>query len=409
MRRRVAPVLLILAVLAAGCWDLREVEDLGFAVATAVDTVPLGEVRLLVQVINPRALGGGPRGGVTAGASIPAKPYRNYETVGRTVFDAMRELSLNVPKKLYFAQNREILFTEKMAQKGLGEIIDFFDRSVQIRKLAYVLVVKGKMEEVMEPPGALAASPALRIEGIMRHQHMANHYPMVSLGDFLGFLAAGGQEAYCPVIRLEKNPTQTLRPHEPAPLAPEPYLQIKIAGTALFRKDKLVGFLNEHETRGLLWTQGKVQGGHLDIPCPSGKGKVSLEILRSKARMKPEIAGDGRLRVTVKIREEANLVETGCPLDVGKVEVIKQLETLQARVIEREVTDAVRRAQEYKSDAFGFGAAFHRRYPRQWREMRDAWAEEFFPEAEVKVVADTKIRRTDLRTKPLVLEEKFRK
>lgn len=408
--RLLAPlVLLSLAVFAAGCWDLREVEDLAFVMATAVDTAPRGEVKLLVQVINARALGAGPRGGITQGASIPTKPYRNYETVGRTVFDAIRELSLNVPKRLYFAQNREVLFTEKMARRGLGEVIDFFDRSVEIRKLAYVLVVKGNMEEVLELPGALAPSPALRIEGIMLHQHMANHFPLVSLGDFLGFLAAEGQETYCPVIRLGKNPTQKLRPHKPSPLAPEPYLQMKIAGTALFRKDKLVGFLNEHETRGLLWARGKVQGGHLEVPCPSGKGKISLEILRSKARMKPEITGDGRLKVTVKIREEANLVETGCPLDVGKVDVIKKLEALQARAIEREVMDAVRRAQEYRSDAFGFGAAFHRRYPREWREMRDAWAEEFFPAVEVKVVADAKIRRTNLRTKPLLLEEKFRK
>jgi hypothetical protein len=40
--------------------------------------------------------------------------------------------------------------------------------------------------------------------------------------------------------------------------------------------------------------------------------------------------------------------------------------------------------------------------------MRDAWAEEFFPAVEVKVVADAKIRRTALRTKPLLLERKFR-
>lgn len=409
MRRLVVLVLLLLVVFAAGCWDLREVEDLAFVMAVAVDTAPRGEVKLLVQVINPRALVAGPRGGVTPGASIPAKPYRNYEAVGRTIFYAFRELSLGVPKRLFFAQNREILFTEKMARKGLGEIIDFFDRGVETRKLAYVMLIKGKMEEVLELPGALTPAPALRIEGIIRQQHLANHYPLVNLGEFLRLMETDGQEAYCPVIRLEKNPTQVLRPLKPTPLVPEPALQMIIAGTALFRKDKLVGFLNERETRGLLWAKGEVQGGALVVTCPSGKREVSLEILRSEARMKPEITNDGRLKVTVKIREEGNLVETGCPVDTGKVEVLKKLEKLKARAIEREVMDAVRRAQEYRSDAFGFGAAFHRRYPREWRVMRDAWSEEFFPLVEVKVFAEAKIRRTQMRTKPMLLDPEFRR
>lgn len=404
MRRVLAMVLIVLTVFAAGCWDLREVEDLAFVTAVAVDTASGGGVKLLVQVINPRALGGGPRAAVTPGASIPAKTYRNYEAVGRTVFEAFRQLSLGIPKRLFFAQNREIFFTEGVAKKGIGEIIGLFDRGVEIRKLAHILVIRGKMEEVLELPGTLQPAPAIRIEGIIRQQHLTNHYPKVSLGEFLRLMETGGQETYCPVIRLEKSKTHVLRPHKPTPLAPEPPFQMKIAGTALFRKDRLVGFLNERETRGLLWARGEVQGGALVVSCPSGQGKVSLEILRSEARMMPEITDDGRLKLTVKIREEGNLVHAGCPVDVSKPEVIKKLEKLKAKAIEGEVMSAVRRAQEYRSDPFGFGVAFRRRYPREWRMMKDTWSEEFFPMVEVKVAAEAKIRRTQMRTKPILTE-----
>lgn len=326
--------------------------------------------------------------------------------VGRTICDAVRELSLIVPKRLFFAQNREILFGEKLARKGLREVIDYFDRSVDIRKLAYVMVVRGKMIDALDVPNPHETCPALRIDALMREQWQANHFPPVNLGDFLGLMATEGQEAYCAVVRVERNPTFTLVPRKPFNPAPEPYLNVKIGGAALFRDDKLAGYLNEHETRGLLWTQGKVQGGHLEVPCPHKKGTyVSLNILRSKAQIMPEITRDGRLRVTVKIQEEANLAETDCPIDIGKVETIKRIETLQAKQIEQEVMRAVRRAQEYRSDAFGFGAAFHRRYPREWRAIRDLWAEEYFPAVEVKVIADAKIRRTGLRMGPVLRKE----
>ncbi|MGQ9511873.1 Ger(x)C family spore germination protein [Thermodesulfitimonas sp.] len=191
---------------------------------------------------------------------------------GRTIFDAIRELSLIVPKRLFFARNREILFGERLSREGLGKALDFFDRSVDIRKLAHVLVVRGKMPEVMEVPNPHEIGPALRIDVLMREQQRANHFPPVNLGDFLGLLATEGQGAYCAVVWVKRNPSFTTRPDKPFTPAPEPYLEIKIGGAALFRGEKLVGYLNEHETRGLLWTQGKVQGGHLELSCPDKKG-----------------------------------------------------------------------------------------------------------------------------------------
>ena len=263
-------------------------------------------------------------------------------------------------------------------------------------------MVRGQMVEVMDIPNPHEICSALRLDALMRGQWENSHFPPVNLGDFLGLLATEGQEAYCAVIRVERNPTFVKSTRRPSDLAPEPKLSIKIGGTALFRNDKLVGYLDEHETRGFLFTQGKVQGGHLEVPYPGQKGiYVSLNIIRSKAQIVPEITRDGQLKVTVKVREEANLAETDCRVDVSKVEAIKKLEMLQAKQIEREVMRAVRRAQKCKSDAFGFGAAFHRRFPREWRTMRDLWAEKYFPSLKVRVVADAKLRRTSLRLRPV--------
>jgi len=120
--------------------------------------------------------------------------------------------------------------------------------------------------------------------------------------------------------------------------------------------------------------------------------------------MMPEITDGGRLKVTIKIREEGNLVHAECPIDISRPGVLQKLEKLKAKAIEAEVMSAVRRAQEYRSDPFGFGAAFRRRYPREWRIMKDAWSEEFFPVVEVRVAAEAKIRRTQMRTRPILME-----
>ncbi|MEW6448561.1 MAG: Ger(x)C family spore germination protein [Bacillota bacterium] len=404
MRRLAAPLLLLVTILTAGCWDIRQVEDLALITLIAVDTAPREEVKVILQILNPRVLAGGaPAGGVAPGASISAKPFRNYEGVGPTVLAAISEVSHAVPERLFFAQSRGILFGEKLARKGLGRAIDFFDRSVGIRKLAYVAVARGELPEVIDIPNPHEVSPAERIQGIMRNLEETSHFRYVNLGKFLSMLDSEGQDAHCATVYAVKNPTQRLGPYRPGTEGLQPAMTLKVSGTALFRGDKLVGFLGKHETRGLLWTQGEVQGGQIDVPCPTDKRrKVSLSIIRSGARIIPEITGDGRLRVTVEIREEANLSETDClQVDTGGVGVIRQLERVQSKVIRQEVMSAVRKAQEYGSDPFGFGVAFHRRYPREWRMMKETWSEDYFPQVEVKVVADARIRRVGLRTEPI--------
>lgn len=67
-------VLCLIALLAGfGCWDLKEIEDLGFVTGIGVDTAPHGNIKLLAQLLNSRVVGGTPRGGITPGASTSAK------------------------------------------------------------------------------------------------------------------------------------------------------------------------------------------------------------------------------------------------------------------------------------------------------------------------------------------------
>lgn len=73
MRRLVVLVLLVITLFTTGCWDLKEIEDLGLVTGIGVDTAPRGKIELWVQVLNPRVVGGGVRGAITPGTSISSK------------------------------------------------------------------------------------------------------------------------------------------------------------------------------------------------------------------------------------------------------------------------------------------------------------------------------------------------
>jgi len=139
----------------------------------------------------------------------------------------------------------------------------------------------------------------------------------------------------------------------------------------------------------------------LEVHVPGEEDKtVTLEILRSKTKLKPSIS-DEQIFITVEINEESNLVETTAILDLTKPETINKLEKLQAEAIRKEVEMALDQAQqEYGVDVFGFGEELHRQYPQQWKEMKNNWAD-IFPTVQVEVQVEAKIRRTGLITKPV--------
>ncbi|MBC7106679.1 MAG: Ger(x)C family spore germination protein, partial [Firmicutes bacterium] len=185
MWRRAALALLLAAlVLPAGCWDQREVEQLAIVVATAVDRTRDGKLQVHVQVVIPRALTGG-MGGMGGGGGTRVRPYRHYAATGATVFEAMRQLTMEAPRRLFYAHNQVILIDEGVAREGLREVLDFFDRSTQIRRHVWFLIVKeGQVHEVITAPSPVELIPAQRMVGMIRERALSSRFAPQRLGDF---------------------------------------------------------------------------------------------------------------------------------------------------------------------------------------------------------------------------------
>ncbi|WP_307399796.1 Ger(x)C family spore germination protein [Desulfofundulus luciae] len=402
-------LLLFLPLVLSGCWDHREVEDLGIVLLTAVDAAPEGRVRLEVQVLVPTAVAGG--GGITGmgggGGGGGRKRYRNLATEGRTVFEAIRRLSMESPRELFFAHNQVILISEKLArEKGVAEVMDFFERNRQFRRDTWILVARGDPRDIMEVPVHLEVTPAQNIVGVIKNQELSARFAPTRLGEFAKMLESSGVEPYTAILEAVPNEAFSRMSMHPAGTGPAPFHNMKLTGTAVFRRDRLVGWLNEQEARGLLWVRGEVRGGPITFSLPGSRGeqKLAVEILRAGrggVKLEPFLTG-GQPGMRVKIITRVNLTESeNLEVDLSNPQVISRLEKQLAGVIKQEVMACVTRLQEeYRTDVLGFGEAVHRKYPRVWRQVEREW-EDVFATMPVTVEVKTVIRRTGLINKPL--------
>lgn len=394
-----------------GCWDHQEVEKLGIVLATALDQAPDGRVRLTAQIINPKALAGGSGLGGGGGIGGVSRPYRNISTEGSTVLDCIRLLSLYSPYQLFFAHNQTLLISEELARnRGIEELLDFFDRNPQIRRSAWILISRSDISSVMELPGETQVPSSQRIANIIRQQRLSSYYPDIQLGDFLESLETEGSDVFTMGIQVEPNETEVRDQLAGDSSRGGERLKtigalVKIGGTAVFNGNRLAGWLNERESRGLLWVKGQVKEGVISVPCSMEKTlgqnqSLSLEILRSKSRIHPEFI-DGKLSVTVKVEASTNIQESECMEELNQPEVIRSIEEALASAIQIEVEAALAKAQhEYHADVFGFGEAVHRKYPGVWKELKADWPKTY-QDLPVYVEIDAKIARTGLVTKPV--------
>jgi spore germination protein KC len=65
---------------------------------------------------------------------------------------------------------------------------------------------------------------------------------------------------------------------------------------------------------------------------------------------------------------------------------------------------AITKVKELNSDIFGFGDAVHQRYRDEWKELEANW-DEIFPDIEVEVTVESKLRRSGRITSPPIPEK----
>lgn len=376
---RTAAIMLcfFLIMSSAGCWNRRELKTLAVLIGMGVDKAGKTEqVELTAQIFKPVEVKG-------AGGGY----YLNAQSTGETVFDALRNFTRQTSRKVYLPHNQVLIFGDTVAREGLQNYIDFFIRDHETRLRTDVLVARGNAGEILEVDCELEKAPATAIFHVLDAQYATSSAMRVSLKDFASSLISGTTAPVAPLIEILTKDEEKV---------------LNISGMAVFKNDKLAGYLNYKESRGMLWVRDEIKSGIIIVPYPAEKGKSSLEIIRARGKIIP-VADQSGVRVQVAIKVESHIGDINEPTE-STMDVIKDLEQKEAVVIKDEISAALAKARELNADIFGFGEAIYRKYPKQWRELKKRW-DEIFPELEVEVIVDAQVRRTGTTHKAINAED----
>lgn len=392
--KKLTVLILLVCLFLPGCWDLTEPERLGLVMAVGIDRGPKDKIKISCAEINVRTIGGGMTG--SGGGNDP--PFHVHSGTGATVFDAIRRLSQQAPYRLFFAHAQVIIFSEELArERGIKPVIDFFERNEEMRRSTWLIIAKkGQMEKVINANMPIKTSKGQFLGGIIDYRNRNSFFAPSRIGDFIEMYSESGSEPYTAGVNLKpvydgENPASFGTVEKPRSA------DTLIMDTAVFKQEKMVGWLNDRESRGLLWVKGEVGGGILTSHV-EGKA-LSFEILRADSKVKPEIK-EGKITMNIEIKVESNIGESEMNLDFSKTKVIEEVQKLQAAEVKKEILMALEKSRQLESDVFGFGRNIYAKYPEQWLQIKDHWYD-YYPEIEIKIAVDSKVSRIGLISKPM--------
>lgn len=379
------------SLLLSGCWDRKEINRLGIVLMSAIDADEDGGIIGTVQI--PLPAGGGAENGKRAGGNGD-KSFYTISAKGKNINDMIQHLQERSSRELFVSHRRVLLIGESLAERGLKDVLDYYTRAPDSRLRTYVFIVRGRMAgELLDISIPSEQVPGTAIMELAKSKVATGS----KLSNIVNDMSTDG---IFPVIDvLEVKPASILEETKG-----NAGWTFRLSGSAVIKDYKLIGFLDIEKMRGLLWMRDMMSKGVVTTQISEKEGEVSFEVVNSSRKMRFIFHGD-EVKVNISLKVEGPVYENNTNLDLSEPSHIKKVEEALGSAIKTRVEQTIETAQqELRSDIFGIGKELYQTHPTKWKEIKGMW-EDIFPEIEIAVNVEVKVRRSGIIGAPLHLKE----
>ena len=377
MIRKITCVLMIFAVLLSfsSCSTksenyVRQLKDLSIVQGFGVD-LDKGEFEVTMQIFNESNAEG-------FGQNLKGIITTTYSQTGETVAAAVSDSQRNYDKETFFGQNKIMIISEDVAKRELSNVLDYYVREIGCRPDIQIAVTKKDAKSIIKAKCAGTPIPAEKIQKTLKNGEYNGKSIDMELYSVLNDYKNPTSDIYLPVVKtFGKNDNN-----------------VTFDGIAVFKDDKLKGYLNNEQTRGLLFINSKINSGNILIESAKF-GKVTFNISSSSTKKHVKINDEKvKLYVNINVNCVVSEMENGLSEKVSKAD-IKSLEELADEIVKKEVKSVLNIClKKYKSDVFDIGRMtsqkdydFYKKNVKKWNNL--------LPETEYNVSVKCKVKRLD--------------
>lgn len=384
-RVRLALVLAV-GLLQAGCWGIPPIERAGLVSLLAVDAAPAGGYQVTLAISSPPGMAIPGIGG--AGAS--KSPVLLRQATAVSVGAALRRIVAESYLSLNATHLEGVLVGEGVARSGLATPLNYLATTPEAVTTPWLLVSRGQSAaDVLQAlKQAQPRAGEVLIDTVIQDRERGADYAD-HLFTFLKQLPMEGDEPVTAGVTVAGKPDMT-------------GTALRLTSLALFRGDRLVGWLQGPAALGWLVATGRAHFATLVVPTPAGS--YTLQLIGDQRRLRVTRGPSGP-QVEIAVRVAARLIDVPrLPADFAHAP--DQVEALQAaavRVLTADVRSALAAARSDGTDVFSLGQYVRVADPVAWRTLRPHWNQDGFPRLAVALHVKVRLHSLGQLVCPLLL------
>lgn len=396
MRRAILTVICILTVLLTGCWDAVDIEERAYVIGVAIDEYPpipeghesenkdpdskqerilerdtevdtgkpIYAMTIQLPVIKlgtlPNAQGGG-----SAEQGTP-KTWEITQA-GNSFMEMNRTIATRVNLKPYYEHLQVIVISDKVAKKGLKNVLDFFIRDHEMRSRTKVFIIEGEAKKVLDIVPRIEDYSSIYLAKMVSNAKVsAKMIHWTDLGKAVQSIYSE-QDFALPRIKISVD-------------------EVMNKGAAIFKGDKMIGWIDGSDVEAGKMMRNLTKGGILTARMPGHKDSImTLEIAKAKSKVTPLIQGN---TVTFKIDLDikGNYVENvNCTFEkeIDQDFVEEACKTFEESM-QSQCKQTIEKVQNMGADIFLFGTILETQKPSYWEKVKDKW-HDVFPHVKTEV------------------------
>lgn len=356
---------LIISLTFTGCMNSVHLKDMMVVEGLGVDVAD-DEISVSVQTLNASE--------ASSGESMQGNMTVVTAEKGNTVYHAISNLGNYLSKKIFFGQNKLIVFSRDLAETQFDVNIDYFLRSSDSRPDVAVCLSDSKAQDIIESKENDTHVPIEDVVYLIKNGQDSGKSMYITVGEFLNIYYDKTSDISIPMLEMDDETKNA-----------------KLKGIGIFNKDKLVYVTNDNETKGYTFIKGKIKTTSIEFE-DKDLGKIVVDILNPKVKNKTEIR-DGKVVFITEIKAELmiNEIENGIliSLDKEKMERIRKLACDKVEILCRKSFYA---CQNHGSDVFRVGEYLAKDNPKSYELVSEQW-DDYFPTVEYEVGADIVLKK----------------
>lgn len=316
-----------------------------------------GKLIFYYQIVNPVGIAKQRGGGIKS-------PVYSYRIDGFSPPQIEERANQIIPRVLFPDQKQAIIVTEELARRGLGEIINFFERQYNRRGSVYLLVTNSPMDEVMNTFTPLEKLTGLALHSMIEIQ--SKQYGSVSKKSRIKDLAENMDSSaltVMPLISLAgSKQAQTTDRYE---LINANQGNIIFTGGAIFKHDRMIGKLKFSQVS--LYNLLKDQTGVLSQTLMINQGKVNIRAKDTSVRRHLSIVS-GQPLLKLDIKTKINIInDQNMKLTLDSMSKIKKKFNQQ---LKDKVNEFYEEGRKEGWDLLGIKEQIKHKREKKWEEAK---------------------------------------